>query len=38
MALTDQVYAYCERLGPGLLAEPANALSNLAFAAAAVAL
>ena len=38
MALTDQVYAYCERLGPGLLAEPANALSNLAFLAAAVAL
>ena len=22
---------YCERLGPGLLAEPLNALSNLAF-------
>ena len=29
---------YCERLGPGLLAEPANALSNLAFFAAAAAL
>ncbi|MDB5988062.1 MAG: putative rane protein, partial [Nevskia sp.] len=26
---------YCERLGPGLLAEPANALSNLAFFVAA---
>jgi hypothetical protein len=32
------VGAYCERLGPGLLAEPANALSNLAFFAAALAL
>jgi len=38
MALTDQVDDYCERLGPGLLAEPANALSNLAFVAAALAL
>ncbi len=27
---------YCERLGPGLFAEPANALSNLAFIAAAI--
>ncbi len=27
---------YCERLGPGLLAEPLNALSNLAFVAVAV--
>ena len=33
-----QVDDYCERLGHGLLAEPANALSNLAFVAAAVAL
>jgi hypothetical protein len=32
------VDAYCERLGPGLLGEPANALSNLAFFAAAFAL
>lgn len=38
MALSDAVDLYCERLGPGLLAEPANALSNLAFIAAAVAL
>ena len=38
MAWTDQVDAYCERVGPGLLAEPANALSNLAFLAAAIAL
>jgi hypothetical protein len=28
---------YCERLGPGLLAEPLNAVTNLAFLAAAVA-
>ena len=28
--------AYCERLGPGLLAEPLNALSNAAFIIAAV--
>jgi hypothetical protein len=28
--------AYCERLGPGLLAEPLNAISNLAFFAAAL--
>lgn len=27
---------YCERVGPGLLAEPANALSNLAFVVVAV--
>jgi Ceramidase len=38
MALTDAVDLYCERLDAGLLAEPANALSNLAFVAAAVAL
>ena len=29
------VDAYCERMGPGLLAEPANALTNLAFLAVA---
>src|SRR6266545_2597160 len=28
--------AYCERIGPGLLGEPLNALSNLSFFAAAV--
>jgi hypothetical protein len=38
MALTDVVDLYCERLSAGLLAEPANALSNLAFVAAAIAL
>ena len=27
---------YCERLGPGLLAEPRNAFSNLAFLLAAL--
>jgi len=31
VALNDTVLDYCERLGPGLLAEPLNALSNLAF-------
>ena len=38
MALTDALDLYCERLGVSLLAEPANALSNLAFVAAAIAL
>jgi Ceramidase len=38
MAWTDPIDAYCERLGPGLLGEPANTFSNLAFLAAAVAL
>jgi len=38
MAWSDPVAAYCERLAPGLLGEPLNALSNIAFAAAAVAL
>ena len=38
MAWTDHIDLYCERLTPGLWAEPANALSNLAFIAAAVAL
>lgn len=31
MSLGDPLVDYCERLGPGLLAEPLNALSNLAF-------
>ena len=31
MAWTDPVDIYCERLGPGLWAEPLNALSNLGF-------
>lgn len=35
MGWTDQVDAYCERLGPGPLAEPLNALSNLGFFVAA---
>jgi len=33
--LTDKLDLYCERLGPGLLAEPLNALSNAAFFVAA---
>lgn len=36
MDWTEQIDAYCERLGPGLLAEPANAFTNLAFVAAAL--
>jgi len=35
MNLSDPVSAYCERAGPGLLAEPLAALSNLAFLLAA---
>lgn len=31
MSLTEQVFLYCERQGPAILAEPLNALSNLAF-------
>ncbi len=31
MAWTDVVDGYCERLGPGLWAEPLNAVSNLGF-------
>lgn len=31
MAWTDSVDIYCERLGPGLWAEPLNAVSNLGF-------
>jgi hypothetical protein len=38
MAWSDPVIAYCERLGPGFLAEPLNALSNLAFVVAAISL
>ncbi|GGE44033.1 ceramidase domain-containing protein [Actibacterium pelagium] len=32
----EQIDAYCERLGPGLWAEPINAVTNLAFMVAAV--
>lgn len=32
----DPIDAYCERLGPGLWAEPVNALTNLAFILAAI--
>lgn len=35
MEWTAPIDAYCERLAPGLLAEPLNALSNLAFLVAA---
>ncbi|MBL8905285.1 MAG: ceramidase domain-containing protein [Rhizobiales bacterium] len=35
MDWTGPIDAYCERLAPGLLAEPLNALSNLAFFVAA---
>lgn len=38
MAWSDPVGAYCERLAPGLLGEPLNTLSNIAFVAAAFAL
>lgn len=31
MALLDPLNNYCERLGPGLFAEPLNAISNAAF-------
>jgi hypothetical protein len=34
--LQASIDAYCERLGPGLWAEPVNALTNLAFVAVAV--
>lgn len=36
MDLSAPVDLYCERLGPGLFAEPLNALSNLAFLGAAL--
>lgn len=35
MDLTRQIDGYCERLGPGLWAEPLNALTNIAFLVAA---
>lgn len=35
MAWTEPIDGYCERLGPAFWAEPANAVSNLAFFAAA---
>ncbi|SDN39436.1 ceramidase domain-containing protein [Allokutzneria albata] len=38
MAWTDYIDDYCERTEPGLLAEPLNALSNVAFLVAALAL
>ncbi|ADJ50930.1 hypothetical protein AMES_9105 [Amycolatopsis mediterranei S699] len=34
--MTDYVDGYCERVAPGLLGEPLNSLSNLAFLVAAV--
>src|ERR671912_2062338 len=33
----DMMDAYCERVGPGLLAEPLNAVSNVSFLLAALA-
>lgn len=36
MRLTAQIDAYCERLGPGLWAEPLNLLTNAAFVVAAL--
>jgi hypothetical protein len=38
MGWNDQIDAYCERLAPGLWGEPADALSNVAFLLAAIAL
>jgi hypothetical protein len=38
MGWNDQVDAYCERLAPGLWGEPTDALSNVAFLLAAIAL
>jgi hypothetical protein len=35
MDWTEQIDAYCERLGPGFWAEPVNAITNLAFLIAA---
>lgn len=34
----DYIDIYCERLAPGLLAEPLNALSNISFLIAALAI
>ncbi|WP_373354712.1 ceramidase domain-containing protein [Pseudoroseicyclus sp. CXY001] len=36
MNWSEQIDIYCERLGPGFWAEPLNAISNLAFIAAAL--
>lgn len=36
LALTSPVDIYCERLGPGFWAEPANAITNAAFIAAGI--
>ena len=36
MNWAENIDLYCERTGPGLWAEPLNALSNLAFIAVAV--
>jgi hypothetical protein len=36
MSWTSPIDAYCERIGPGLWAEPLNAATNLAFIAAAL--
>src|SRR3712207_3391318 len=33
--MTDMMDVYCERVGPGLLAEPLNAVSNISFLLAA---
>jgi len=38
MAWSDPIAAYCERLAPGLTGEPLNAVSNVAFLAAGIAL
>ncbi|MCP2262066.1 Ceramidase [Streptoalloteichus tenebrarius] len=38
MNWTDEIDSYCERTGPGLLAEPWNAVSNVAFLVAGFAL
>src|SRR5919107_5157920 len=35
MRRADMMDAYCERIGPGLLAEPLNAVSNVSFLLAA---
>ena len=35
MRRADMMDAYCERVGPGLLAEPLNAVSNISFLLAA---
>ena len=36
MSLSAPIDIYCERLGPGLLAEPLNLFSNLSFLIAAI--